>query len=141
MRKLLDRFGGFIVAVIVSSFASAGAQTDQGAAALDASAVALYRMGKTSEAIPLAERAVAIREETLGPSDPSVATSLTNLAALYRAKAATPTPRRCSSVHWLFVNARSALPMTKSRNRLMVWLRYIKSKGATRKPNYFIDAN
>jgi Tetratricopeptide repeat len=140
MNKLLDCFAGLILAVIVGSFASAEAETDQGAA-LEARAVALYRMGKTSEAIPLAERAVAIREETLGASHPSVATSLNNLAALYQSQGPTLTPSRCSSARWLFMSAGSALTMTKSRNRLMVWPRYTKSKAATRKPNYFIDAS
>ncbi|BAY65055.1 peptidase-like protein [Calothrix brevissima NIES-22] len=44
----------------------------------------LYQQGKYSEAIPLAERALTIREQVLGKEHPDVATSLNNLAELYR---------------------------------------------------------
>src|SRR5262245_28662429 len=43
----------------------------------------LYGEGKWDSAIPLAERALAIREKALGPEHPHIATSLNNLAALY----------------------------------------------------------
>ncbi|MHC5727353.1 MAG: CHAT domain-containing protein, partial [Nostoc sp.] len=43
----------------------------------------LYNEGKYSEAIPLAERALAIRKQILGEEHPDVATSLNNLAFLY----------------------------------------------------------
>ncbi len=42
----------------------------------------LYKEGKYSEAIPLAQRAIAIREKALGKEHPTVATSLNNLAEL-----------------------------------------------------------
>lgn len=45
----------------------------------------LYREGKYSEAIPLAESALAIRERVLGPDHPDVATVLGGLAEIYRA--------------------------------------------------------
>ncbi|MBD2354903.1 tetratricopeptide repeat protein [Tolypothrix sp. FACHB-123] len=48
--------------------------------------VQLYRQGKYSEAIPLAERALAIREKLLGKEHPDVATSLNNLAVLYESQ-------------------------------------------------------
>ena len=45
---------------------------------------ALYDdQGKYSEAEPLYQRALAIREEALGPAHHDVATSLNNLALLY----------------------------------------------------------
>jgi len=44
----------------------------------------LYQEGKYSEAIPLAERALAIRKLALGNQHPDVATSLDNLALLYQ---------------------------------------------------------
>ena len=44
----------------------------------------LYEEGRYEEAIPLAQRALEIRETALGESHPHVATSLNNLAALYR---------------------------------------------------------
>ncbi|WP_293044606.1 CHAT domain-containing protein [Moorena sp. SIO1F2] len=43
----------------------------------------LYQQGKYSEAIPLAERALGIRQQVLGEEHPDVATSLNNLAQLY----------------------------------------------------------
>jgi len=53
--------------------------------ALNDEAVKLYNAGKYAEAIPFAERSLAILEKTLGPEHPDVATSLENLAALYEA--------------------------------------------------------
>jgi CHAT domain-containing protein/Tfp pilus assembly protein PilF len=44
----------------------------------------LYQQGQYATAIPLAERALAIREEVLGPEHPVVAQSLNSLAVLYR---------------------------------------------------------
>ncbi len=44
----------------------------------------LLNEGKYTEGIPLAERALAIREKVLGKEHPDVATSLNNLAELYR---------------------------------------------------------
>ncbi|MBW4671722.1 MAG: tetratricopeptide repeat protein [Cyanomargarita calcarea GSE-NOS-MK-12-04C] len=44
----------------------------------------LYKEGKYTEAIPLAEKALAIREKVLGLEHSDVATSLNNLARLYR---------------------------------------------------------
>ena len=44
----------------------------------------LYNQGQYAAAIPLAERALAIREKLLGQEHPDVAESLNNLAVLYR---------------------------------------------------------
>ncbi|MUG97659.1 CHAT domain-containing protein [Scytonema sp. UIC 10036] len=44
----------------------------------------LYNKGKYDAAIPLAERALAMREKVLGKEHPDVATSINNLALLYR---------------------------------------------------------
>ncbi len=46
----------------------------------------LYQEGKYTTAIPLAERALALREKILGKLHPDVATSLNNLALLYDAQ-------------------------------------------------------
>jgi CHAT domain-containing protein len=79
----------FILAatLLVISFpgAPAIAQQDE-AAALDKKVAELYRAGKFSEAMPLAQRAVAIGEKTLGPDHPGVATLLNDLGVLYRAQ-------------------------------------------------------
>jgi CHAT domain-containing protein/tetratricopeptide (TPR) repeat protein len=45
--------------------------------------VRLFREGKYREAVPMAERAVTLREKLLGPDHPLVANSLNNLAKLY----------------------------------------------------------
>ncbi len=45
----------------------------------------LYRAGKYSEAIPIARRLLELREKTLGQEHPNTATSLNNLALLYKA--------------------------------------------------------
>jgi CHAT domain-containing protein/tetratricopeptide (TPR) repeat protein len=44
----------------------------------------LYRAGRYDEALPLGERALDIRKRVLGPENPDVASSLNNLANLYR---------------------------------------------------------
>jgi len=62
------------------------AQTADDADALNAQVVRLYGEGKYAEAIPLAERALAIREKALGPEHPSVAAALNNLALLYESQ-------------------------------------------------------
>ncbi|MBE9210703.1 tetratricopeptide repeat protein [Nostoc sp. LEGE 06077] len=46
----------------------------------------LYKEGKYTTALPLAERTLAIREKILGKEHPDVASSLNNLALLYRAQ-------------------------------------------------------
>ncbi|MFZ1028611.1 MAG: tetratricopeptide repeat-containing protein, partial [Limnoraphis robusta] len=46
--------------------------------------VQLYQQGKYNEAIPIAVRVLEIRERLLGENHPDVATSLNNLAELYR---------------------------------------------------------
>jgi tetratricopeptide (TPR) repeat protein len=58
----------------------------QQANALNQQVVELYRAGRYDEAIPLATEVLQIRETALGPDHPDVATSLNNLAALYRAQ-------------------------------------------------------
>jgi hypothetical protein len=45
-----------------------------------------YRANKFSEAMPLAQRALAIVEKAFGPNHPNLAPSLYNLAGLYRAQ-------------------------------------------------------
>jgi CHAT domain-containing protein/Tfp pilus assembly protein PilF len=48
----------------------------------------LYSEGKSGEAVPVAEQALALREKALGPMHPDVAESLNNLAVLYEAQGA-----------------------------------------------------
>jgi tetratricopeptide (TPR) repeat protein len=58
------------------------AQVDE-AAALNQQVLQLYSQGRYSEAIPLAQRTLAIVEKARGPDNPDVATALDNLAQLY----------------------------------------------------------
>ncbi|BBD62071.1 peptidase-like protein [Nostoc sp. HK-01] len=51
---------------------------------LNQQVIKLYKEGKYSTAIPLAKQALDIREKVLGKEHPLVATSLNNLAELYR---------------------------------------------------------
>src|SRR5262249_59886249 len=48
--------------------------------------VSLREKGQYGQAIPLAERAAALREKTLGAEHPDMAASLNNLAGLYGEK-------------------------------------------------------
>ena len=53
---------------------------------LNVSVVKLFKENKFDEAVPLAKRALEIRERLLPPDDPLVLTALGNLANLYNAK-------------------------------------------------------
>src|SRR6516225_139937 len=75
-------FIGFLLAVPHAAFAQGLAE----AAALNQQVVQLYNQRRYSEAMPLAQRALAIQEKALGPNHPSVAVSLNNLAELYQAE-------------------------------------------------------
>jgi TonB family protein len=56
------------------------------ASRLSQAVVNLYKEGKYDEALPLAKRALEIREKALGPENESVASALINLGELYSAK-------------------------------------------------------
>lgn len=58
----------------------------QEAETLNQSAVKLYNEGKYNEALPLAKRALEIRDKLLPRSDPRISSSLTNLAEIYMAQ-------------------------------------------------------
>jgi len=64
--------------------------------------IRLYQAGKYAEALPIAQRSLALREKTLGREHPEVAVSLNNLAELYRAldeyPAAEPLYQRALSI-------------------------------------------
>jgi tetratricopeptide (TPR) repeat protein len=72
------------VALTMDAFIIAPAFPQQGEAARpNARVMALYRARKFAEAVPLAQRALAIGENALGPNHPDVAASLADLATLY----------------------------------------------------------
>ena len=68
-------------AITILFAAALNAQTDD-AEDLGRKVVQLYRAGKYAEAIPLAQRVLAINEKALGPDHPDVARSLNNLATV-----------------------------------------------------------
>ena len=78
------------VALLFTVLMDAGAQEGsiQEAIKLNQQVLQLYGQGRHGEAIPLAQRALAIREKALGPDHPDTALSLNNLAELYRATGA-----------------------------------------------------
>src|SRR6266480_3901069 len=53
------------------------------ASRLSARVVQLYSQGKLNEALPLAQRAISLRQKNLGTDDPLLADAFANLAALY----------------------------------------------------------
>ena len=69
--------------VAAQKYEGAVAVAKDEAAALAARAAALQRAAKYSEAIPLAQQVLAIREKQLGPDHPDVAESLAKLGRLY----------------------------------------------------------
>lgn len=78
-------FCGLAMMLAVAVAGPASAQTAAEADKLNAEVVRLYQAGKFAEAIPLAQRALRIREKALGPEHPDVGQSLSNLASVYRA--------------------------------------------------------
>jgi class 3 adenylate cyclase/tetratricopeptide (TPR) repeat protein len=70
---------GLLLTVPRAAFAQGLAE----AAALNQQVIQLYSQGHYSEAIPLAQRALAMQEKALGPHHPTVANLLNNLALLY----------------------------------------------------------
>ena len=67
--------------------AQAAAQENNDLVALNWQAVELHPAGKDEEAVPIAQRALALAERLHGPDHPDVGASLNNLAALYQSQA------------------------------------------------------
>ena len=78
-----------LATLFLASFNSSQEQESpelQEATTLNGSAVKLFNAGKYDEALPLAKRALEIREKHLPRTDPRVSSSLTNLGEIYFAK-------------------------------------------------------
>jgi tetratricopeptide (TPR) repeat protein len=73
--------GLFLVAIPRISYTQEG--NLEKAKVLNQKVIELYQQGRYAEAIPVAEKVLAIVEKALGPEHPHVALSLNNLAALY----------------------------------------------------------
>lgn len=76
--------GQYMIQLVAVREATAQDRTLQEARALSAEAQRLINAGKFTEAQPLAERALATREQELGPTHPETATALTHLATILR---------------------------------------------------------
>jgi CHAT domain-containing protein/tetratricopeptide (TPR) repeat protein len=76
---------GLLVAAQLAGVAAVAAPNDE-STTLNARAVELYNARNYIEATSLAERALAIREKSLGPNHASLAPILNNLAGLYEAQ-------------------------------------------------------
>lgn len=76
--------GQYVIQLVAVREATAQDQALQEARALSADAQRLVTAGKFTEAQPLAERALAGREQVLGPTHPEIATALTHLATILR---------------------------------------------------------
>ena len=75
-----------VLLLLIGAEVSHPQQSDlETAGRLNQQALKLYEEGRYREAVPIAERALAIREKALGPEHPDVAASLNNLAELYKA--------------------------------------------------------
>jgi tetratricopeptide (TPR) repeat protein len=74
--------------LLLLSVVPASAQENTAAEAdqLDKRVVELYQQGKYAEAVPLAQRAAEIHKRVLGEDHPGYATSLNNLALVYKAQ-------------------------------------------------------
>src|ERR1700738_4764673 len=64
---------------------SAPQQADE-ASELNEKVIEFYKAGRYADAIPIAQRALAIREKALGRDHPDVATALSWLAVLYNSQ-------------------------------------------------------
>src|ERR1700730_11005341 len=82
--------------LLVSDAPIGGAQQVDEANALEKKVFELYSAGRYSEAIPLAQRLLIVREQALGPNNPGLTTTLNNLGELYRRQG------RCSDAEPLY---------------------------------------
>jgi tetratricopeptide (TPR) repeat protein len=72
----------FAAIIFVGAVSIAAAQ-DQGSE-LNRKLIELFNAGRNSDAIPIAQQLLAIREQTLGPDDPNVGQTLSYLGLLYQ---------------------------------------------------------
>jgi CHAT domain-containing protein/Tfp pilus assembly protein PilF len=83
MRSLLKvgLAAGLAASLVIGAVSIAAAQGE--ASELNRKLIELFSAGRNSDAIPIAQRLLAIREQSLGPDDPNVAQTLSYLGLLY----------------------------------------------------------
>lgn len=84
MARLARLMAGMVIAWGLGLDPPAMAQNVDDADTLNAQVLKLYGEGRYAEAVPLAQRALALYEMVLGPGHPDVGTALNNLAEVYR---------------------------------------------------------
>jgi CHAT domain-containing protein/tetratricopeptide (TPR) repeat protein len=82
--RLLLKTAAFAAALYFSNLSLVPAQQADDASELNKKVIELYNAGRYSDAVPIAQRVLAINEKALGRDHPDVATSLNNLASLYK---------------------------------------------------------
>jgi tetratricopeptide (TPR) repeat protein len=75
---------GIVVLLLVAGFVYPLAAQQEEWERLDSQAVLLYQQGKYTKSLSVAKEAVRVAEATFGPEHHNVATSLNNLAEIYR---------------------------------------------------------
>ena len=75
-----------LIVLLITSFSMAAHAQEELWEQLNSKVVKLYQQGRYAEAAKVAEEALTVAEKTFGPEHPDVATSLNNLAELYRAQ-------------------------------------------------------
>ena len=84
MRRIRWGIIAALCALLLLAAPGAGSAQDLNeAGVLNTKVMELYSAGQYADAIPLAQRALSIREKALSPDHPDLASSLENLAALY----------------------------------------------------------
>src|SRR4051794_22041616 len=86
--KWLDVIAALLFALSVASSVGAQQASIEEAQQLNDQALKLHALGRYDEAIPLAQRALAIHEKVLGPEHSDTAMALNNLAYVYYATGA-----------------------------------------------------
>jgi tetratricopeptide (TPR) repeat protein len=86
--KLTALFLAVLCGVLPASGSDGGGNNSQSAGiewdTLNREAMDLYRAGKYDRAVVVAQKALQVAEQNVGPDHPDVATSLNNLGELYR---------------------------------------------------------
>jgi tetratricopeptide (TPR) repeat protein len=106
-----------LLAGFLLSYRPSLAQSLDAATALAQQVIALTKRGHYSQAVPFAQRALAIREEVLGPDHPDVARALNSLAVLYKNQGRYADADHCTSDHWRSGKRSSAPIISKLRTR------------------------
>jgi TonB family protein len=129
-KRILAQFMGlaflFAGSLVWQSFAQSPGADSAEADKLSMEVVKLFNEGKYNEALPLARRAVELKEKALGKDATSLADSLNNLGALYMAKADyrnADASYKCSLAIYEKAKGAESIELTVMLDKLG-WIRY-----------------